>query len=425
MVGAILAKDLRRLRSNWVGFLVLLAMPLGITALVGFVFGPRSGGNEVPRIKLAIVDEDQEILGNLIVSAVENENAREFFDAVSTDRAAAMELINANQLGAVVIVPADFSDRYFAGESTPPIEVIKNPAQTFMPAIAEELVRVLTTGLDAVALNLADELPEVSAALDDDDDSGFSGMTRLLSVATRLGDRFEASRRYLFPPIIGLKAIETPAEPDTSVSASPGFNVFAYVMPGLVAMFLLFSAESAAKDIIVERRGLTLMRYRTLAHGMLPFFVAKAIYALLVTLLAAAIMWIGGSWIFGIDWQRPIAVSLLTSSYAIFAVGFAFALIAVIFRERLIAILTTVVIMIIAFFGGSMLPADSLPPLIRDSISPWMPNHAFAQAINRLQYDLPGPDWVMVSLTHAGFGLVLLFASMKLFHVRLQNAAPT
>lgn len=51
MISAILEKDLRRLRANWTGFVVLLAMPLCITALSGLFLERRRVRVTCPRSK--------------------------------------------------------------------------------------------------------------------------------------------------------------------------------------------------------------------------------------------------------------------------------------------------------------------------------------------------------------------------------------
>ena len=58
MLVTLIKKDIARLCVNWRSLLILLAMPLCITGLVGTVFGPAARTGEMPRIKLAIVDED-------------------------------------------------------------------------------------------------------------------------------------------------------------------------------------------------------------------------------------------------------------------------------------------------------------------------------------------------------------------------------
>ena len=421
LVVTLLIKDLRRLRANWVGFVVLLAMPMCITALIGIVFGPSARKNEVPRVRIAIVDEDKNVISNLVAGGLANEQTSQYLEAISTDRKTALQLINDNEVSAILIFPEGFSDQYLAGNATPDLQLIKNPAQSFMPAITEELTGVLTEILNAVSLNLSAELPEIAKVFEDN--AGVPDMRRLGKVMNRLGDKFERAEGYLFPPAIGYteSSIE-PASEKTQESPSE-FNVFAFVMPGLVAMFLLFVADTAVRDLVVERRVRTLMRFRTLRSGLLTFFVAKSAYAFVVTVIAAAIMLIGGAFVFGIQWVDPLAVVVLAVSYSLFSVGFAFLIIGMVYRERLISILSTVVVMLIAFLGGSMLPTNSLPPMVRNSIAPWMPNYLFAESIKNVQFDVNGPNWLVASATLSLIGVIMLLVAVKLFHRRMLQGA--
>ena len=407
------------MRANWMGFVILLAMPMCITALVGTVFGPSARNNEVPRIKIAYVNEDENALGNFLAGGLVSEQAQEFLDVTVTDRDTALRLINDNEISAVLIVPENFSQQYLSGEHTPDLELIKNPAQSFMPAITEELVRVMVEALNAVSLNLRDELPEISKVFDDSDSPD---MLRLARTIEQLGEKIERAEGYVFPPVIGYKESVVESA-DSATDSDSGFNVFAFVMPGLVAMFLLFTADTAARDLIVERRSKTLTRFRTFRTGLLSFFVAKSFYVLTVTLIAACIMMIGGGLIFGIDWVNPAQIAVLTMSYSAFSVGFAFLIVSVVYRERLISIFSSVTIMLIAFFGGSMLPSNSLPPFIRNMISPYMPNYVFAEAIKRLQFDRSGPHWATATMVLAVTGVVMLVVSVFLFQRRLNQGA--
>ena len=57
MLWTLLIKDLRRVWHNPWPYLINLALPLCITALIGLVFGPSTQGGGLGQIKLAVVDE--------------------------------------------------------------------------------------------------------------------------------------------------------------------------------------------------------------------------------------------------------------------------------------------------------------------------------------------------------------------------------
>ena len=184
-------------------------------------------------------------------------------------------------------------------------------------------------------------------------------------------------------------------------------------------MFLLFVAEGTTRDLMVERRIKTLDRYRTLSVNLMPMFLAKSAYSLVVVTLSACIILIGGGWIFGINWQHGFAIAVLTLCYAVFCVGFAYFLVAVIYRENLASVLNTVVIMLMAFVGGGMIPTQNLPSVLRDNVSPWMPNYVFAETIKSLQFDWEGPNWISGSLVLFAVGWLLLLLAIYVFKRRL------
>ena len=422
MLGTLIKKDLARLRVNWRNFLILLAMPMCITGLVGTAFGPAARSGDMPRIKLAIVNEDNHVIGGMLTGVASGEQSKKYLDPVVTDRTEATRLINDNKISAVIIVPANFSAKFLAGDEAPAIELIKNPAQSYMPAITEELARVVTELLNAVSQNLLSEAPELVEILED---SGAPDVAKLTRVVTRIGKRFERAEDYLYPPIIGLNRTKGEAKQDAKQEENPkpAFNIFAFVMPGLVAVFMLFTAEGTTRDLFAEKRNKTLDRFRTFSVRLLPFLLAKSVYSILVILISAAIMLIGGALIFGITWKHPAELTCVTIAYSVFCVGFAYLLVAIIYRENLTAMLNTVVIMLIGFLGGSMMPPQSLPSFIRNTISPWMPNYVFAESVKRLQMDHDGPHWTTASTELLLVGAVMLIVATAVFQRRLQAGA--
>ncbi len=85
MIRVLLTKDLRRARRNPTPWLVHLAMPLLITALIGLSFGRGSGGGGMGRIKLALVDEDDSMLTRFLRGALTQREAGKHLEVNLTD----------------------------------------------------------------------------------------------------------------------------------------------------------------------------------------------------------------------------------------------------------------------------------------------------------------------------------------------------
>src|ERR1041385_3761766 len=109
-VAILIAKDFRRtLRNPW-PWLLNLALPLAITALVGFAFGPRGDDDsiKIARIKVAVVDEDQSILSGLFRSLLTQERSVEPLDPIFVRRAEALRMLRENQISASIAFPTNF-----------------------------------------------------------------------------------------------------------------------------------------------------------------------------------------------------------------------------------------------------------------------------------------------------------------------------
>src|SRR5688572_23393432 len=134
MLRVLLAKDFRRtLRNPW-PWLLNLALPLAITAIIGLAFGGfdnKQGG--APRVKLAVVDEDRSFLSGALRSMLTQGKAAEFMEPMFVHRAEALRVLRENQISAILVIPTNFTSKYLLGESGLKLEVIKNPAQAFMP----------------------------------------------------------------------------------------------------------------------------------------------------------------------------------------------------------------------------------------------------------------------------------------------------
>lgn len=340
MLLVLLQKDFLRMARNPWPLLLNLGLPLAITALIGLAFGGGDAGPSVARIKVAIVDQDESLLGSLCKSALTQGDAAKHFEIITPGREEAVRLLRENKISAALVVPPDFTKSYFNGQSGLSIEVIKNPAQSFYPAIVEELSAVAVTGLNAISRNLQGEFPQFQAALTNKFD-----FLELAGLFTRLGERVKHARDYLTPPLVMYKR-ETIAS-EKKAGPGSGFSIFGFVLPGMASAFLLFLADHSMRDLHKEKRAKTLDRIRSATTGTGAFVTSKVLLAALTVMAGSAILFSTGAFVFGIDWGRPGLMALVCIGYAVFAAGFVAMLVA------------------IAPLGGCWWPLEIVPEKVR------------------------------------------------------------
>lgn len=412
----LVVKDLRRAMRNPLPWGIHLAIPLTITALLGLVFGGGGGeGRGLGRVRFALVDEDDSALSRFLRGALLQGEAGRRFEPVVLDRASALARLEANQLSAVVILPPHFTRDYLAGDAPVTLELIKNPAQSLHPAVLEELLGVVVTGLNVLARNLRSEFPAWRRALESGAD-----YRRVADLMVRTGEKLDTLRPYLDPPRIWYtREVRSAGEGRSGASgAASGVNLFGYLLVGLSAMFLLFQANTARADLHREWARGTFERYHTLHHRLWPFLVAKGVFVGAMVLLSAVILFGVGALVFGVAWRHPWVLILLVTGYGVFAAGFAALFAAFMPEARAADALGNLVVMALGLAGGCAFPPQSLPVWVRDHITPMLPTAWWAQTLREMEFGSGSADWVLVLLRLVVLGLALLGVSAWRFRRR-------
>jgi ABC-type multidrug transport system permease subunit len=337
--------------------------------------------------------------------------SQQFIDPRLVDREEAMALIEDNAISAVVVIPEGFTRAYLDAESPPPLELIKNPAQSFYPAIIEEMMDAAVELLNALSRTFGTELRDMLALLEVEEGERVS-MLAMASLLIRLEGVFVSVEDYLFPPLM---VYEKEERLETDGEAGPGFSMFSFVLSGMAAMFMLFIAMIAiGDDLYQEIKNHTLARFRTLSPGVMPFVTGKVLFTLVLLLICAGVLLFGGGLIFRIDWQNPLPIALLCLAYGLYCTGLMACAAALAGKEQKLAVIGHILIFGQAFVGGTMIPVQQLPSVLRDHVSPYIPLHWFTGSIRTIENGVGDLSWIMAVAKLGVIGLILIVVSVLL-----------
>lgn len=445
MLRVLLTKDLRRAWRNPLPWLINLALPLCITALIGLAFGGKSDGGALGRIRFALVDEDDSVLTGMLRGAANQREGGKYLDPVLMRREEALRLINDNKISAVLIIPTNFTRNYLTGSEAVSLELWKNPAESIHPAVLEELLGATVTALNAISRNFQSEFPELREAF-----AGRRDYREIAALVERTGDKLKALKYYVDPPLVTYtkesgetesadgKAKSAESKPDNSKSADtkaetqtdakstakksePAFNLFGYLLPGLCGMFLLFLASNGMGDLLRELRQRTFERYHTLQQGLVPFVASKVIFTVVMLLLCSAVLLGGGALMFHIRWHHPFVIAGLTLGYTTFAAAIMAALTALMPGERRGDAIYSIVGMALGLAGGCAFPARQLPTFIREHVTPWLPSNWFVETIRNVEFgNSPASEWSFVAIKLIVVSAVLIALAAFLFRRRFK-----
>lgn len=382
----IAAHHLRRLVRNPGLVLVMLAIPLTLAVIEYAAFGRTVAAGKLPPTTVLFLDEDDTLLSGAVPQVFSGGPAKDFFElAQVAGKEEAVRRFKRGQASALIVVPKGFQDALLAGRRAE-IVFYPNPIQTIGPEIARSLLDmtiVIGNGLYAQALA---PIAQVRAIMDEDREPTSD------EVAAISRGFFEAGQRLA--GLQGLADLTVGVKRPGEQIARTGFGTdpsqfFAYVFPGLAVFGLLFIAQSLAIRLMRDRlRGL---QRRLVVTPAGPAQVVLGGVIFLVTALAILLAFLAlvGAAVFGIRLRDPLALSALGAGFALFAAGLHLLSTSLARSDRSAGFVGSVVVLVLSLVGGTFLPSEQYPPLLR-SLATMVPNGAAQQGfIDVLVHKIP------------------------------------
>ena len=428
-VPGMVRKDLlRRLRTP-LAPLLILAFPLLFSGIVALTFGGGSGdGGEVPKVRLLLEDRDDGLAGDFLASAFSRPEAAKYFEVSAVepgqDGLARLEKENAS---ALLRLPADLTENLLDGKPVT-LDLVRNPAQSILPEVAEQVTILLADALSAAASMLREPLNELRPFLEGG--SGGPSEATVAAVSVSVQRILTGAGAYLFPPVIQLETIQLDrtgaVRAAASGSASLGATLFLVMLPG-VSVFALFTlGDQGMRDLLTEGKNRTLQRQLAGPVGATTVVAAKALAAAVVVALgllviapfAAYAAWNAG----GRSVDLP-GVTILALALMLAVTGFAATIYGLTRNERQGSTLGSLLYLAMAFAGGSFIPLENLPAALR-AVSPVSPFYWASEGFKELL--VRGgtlPDVLPHAGILAGLGAALLALGGVLLRQRVLRGA--
>lgn len=325
---AIAWKDL--LRSTRSLFLIGMAVvaPLLITALMFFALGSMesSDSSALPQIELGIVDSDQlpagasleKSLGASLRQALSGEDLNTWLHLRAySDASAAQAALDAQQIDAVLYIPADFTAQFMLGAQPTALRVVYDPALTITPVILRTLLENAMQSMQGTQIAL-----QILSAQTQDPALSAASAAQYAGWSAQAQSELAAGSAWLH--------IVTPASADSSSQPSS----IALILAGQMIFFSFFTGGYAMLSILHEAEEGTLARQFTTPTARILILSGKFLAVLLTVMLQGAVLLAAGRFFFGVNWGQPGAIALAFGGQMIAAVGLAVLLVALIKTSR-------------------------------------------------------------------------------------------
>lgn len=420
MIGRVLSmvrKDLLRQVRSPLGILLVLSFPLIFSALIALTFG--SGAEpRIPKFKLLVQDLDESFVSGALISAAGSEQVAEYFDVRSVGEDGLARL-RQNEAAALWRIPEGFQDDLLEGKPVE-LELVRNPAQGIAPEVVEQALTVLTEVLDASTRALREPLREMNAMIDTGTDPRAD---QVAALSTSFYEAIDAAGSIVMPPVITLEGVQLEDE-DGEEQEDRGTTslIFLVVLPGVAVWGLFLVGDMAMRDLTVESRLGTLRRQLAGPVPPAQVILAKALFTATLSSISLVVL-------ASIGWavsRRVVDLPgfLVLSAALILAVtGYAAVVYGGVTSERQAATISSVVLLVFAFLGGTFIQIDDLPGGVR-SAAPFSPFYWGTTGYAKLIRDDAGLVEILPNAAVlGGLGILLLAVGSVLLGRKVQRGA--
>jgi ABC-2 type transport system permease protein len=330
-------KDLRMRLCDRNTLVMMLLLPVGMTAIIGFAFGGESGISTVEF--LLVAPEEGEFLADAASGFL---SQHELFEVERANEEEARRIVAAGEKSAAVVVPEGLLENFLEGTPAE-VRVLRDPASSIKAGIVQSMIEQFVSSVSAgSALGRG-----VFETLDRDEPLSDSENLALW------GWMFMWMRDAWTAPPVSLDATDT----DTV-----DYDVHAYFAPGFAVLFLLFTMLASAKTIHEERESGTYDRLMAAPLSKGSIIAGKMVGSYVLAALQILTLIGLGSLLFGIEWgSHPGATIIMALITAAGATSLAMVIAAAARTGRQTDSVGTGVILVMSLMGGSMWPIEQAP----------------------------------------------------------------
>lgn len=382
-------------------FILMICMPLLLTAILGAALQGVFGSTESLSMKIGVYKPDNDSLADSLVNEVlKGKDLKDSIEVVEVQSEEILEkMIVEEKVDVGMILPEKWSDGIENG-SLETVEILADPSKEIPSSVLSSIVTSFTERVNAISVstklvvsNLAMAQP-VSTISQNLDEIG-------RNVASELQKKADLQSSMLVDKQpIGEKMV-------TSMQ---------YYAAAMAAMFLLFNMTVGAKSIIKERSTETLSRLLSTPTSKQSILFGKFLgvfyFATMQFSLFVVVTYLG----FNVYWGDNILQILLVGiSYAISVSGLSMLLAAILKEEKSADTVGGMVVQVLSLLGGSMLPLAIFPDTLK-MIATIAPNN---WALTSLLDIMGGTTWGALYPT-IGILLGIGIVSVLIGSVRLQ-----
>jgi ABC-2 type transport system permease protein len=349
------------LKRDRVAQALTFLLPIVFFSIFASVFGGQ-GDDPTPRVRVAVVDEDQSELSRRILAALRQEAALRIRDdgtpSVRLDRTGAERLVRNGDVPVAIVIPkglgAAFGEMGFAAAAGPRLALLADPSDPIASQMVAGLLQkvAMTAAPDLVLQGGMKQFERHAGALTPEQRKAVDAWLPMLKERAS-GPSAAAAGSATGPAMgIGVQVVDVMRTDDRRGS------LISFYAAGIGVMFLLFSSVGGAGGVLLEEaESGTLERLLSTELGMSGLLIGKWLLLTLIGIAQLTVMFLWGHFVFDLPLFSHLpgfAVMTMVTAGAASALGLVLAALA---RSRAqLSGFSTILILTMSALGGSMFP---------------------------------------------------------------------
>ena len=406
-------KDLLQVLKDRNSFILLLAVPLVLIAVIGLAFGNIFGsGSSQITITVAVNNQDTGYVGTSIVEALKVNTGQLKISVNSYNSSGQVtdQVANNSNVNAGVVIPAGTTDKVNAAvqNGTTPKNLVQfyalpsnsDPRATIVQNIVTNVLTSELAGNSAVG--------QVYSVCNQPGNHCAPGTINPQAIASNVGHVSVVGGQSAVQALTAGKAVK--------------INSFDQLVPGYAVFFALFGINAAAGTILQEKEDGTFRRLLIAPVQKYALLGGKLLAQFLLTLAQLAVLFVVGYFAFHLDigsWPAVIAL-LICTSFA--TTGLGILLVSVVKSRRQLNPIVTLVVLITSAIGGAWWPLFLEPQWMQQfaklGVTAWA-----MEGLNGVM--ILGKDFTQVMPDLLGllaYGIICFVIAMRFFRFQEKTA---
>lgn len=416
----IIKKDLLVVLRDFKALIFIFIMPIVLIVILSLALGGVfNSGFSIGHINIAVVDEDgsgapsQQTQADgasydtsqmSIYAVLDSRDVSAFLSYRKTDAEDAKALLEDGSTDAIVTIPKGYiesvTNGMAGGGGNAEISVEGSSSRTLQGQIVTGIVRSYAGTISSISADLRVLLDTVlksgNVSAETFNNIDIQGYIQK-AVSTSVAQAVEISSK-------GIEA----RKPLTS---------FMYYSIAITCMFVLYSAGQGSSFLYTEWEEKTLHRLSAAGVSKRKLLLGKSVAVFLLCILQLIVLFAFSTLVFGIEWGNMVSFLLISACVAISVTGLGVLLMVLVYRAgnpRLGNVFQSVIVQVLALFGGSYMPLSVLPKFF-STLSLVTPNGLAIQAYTGSVTGAPLAEVLPYMCGSIGLGVALYFLGVALF----------